>query len=197
MSHPKPDTQAIKPVQPGASPISGVVPPVHSRFKPDQSGNPKGRPNAGAMVRDFYNSMADKTLEEVQRIAHAPNVRMAKRRAALDWLRANNPPDMADYTLVLQGRETLTEAHERGVDTTGVKAVSVTPGEHGTAMRLTLHDRGDTALDRILDRTIGKPRQAVEVQQTQAVGVQIRMVTMGEMAKVKEITAPPEEHDPV
>jgi len=35
---------------PGASPISGLPPPVHTRWKKGQSGNPGGRPKGESLV---------------------------------------------------------------------------------------------------------------------------------------------------
>ena len=35
---------------PGASPVNGLPPPVHTRWKPGQSGNPGGRPKGESIV---------------------------------------------------------------------------------------------------------------------------------------------------
>jgi Family of unknown function (DUF5681) len=186
----QPVSQAIKTVHPEASPISGVVPPKEHRWKPGQSGNPKGRPNAGAMVRDFYNEMAGKTTEELLKILRAPNVHAAKKRAAIEWLRAINPPDMADFESVVHGNSTLKELRENGIDTSHVKRLSRRSGKDGDAVSLELHDRDGKSVDRILDRTAGRPNQAVEVQQAIAKGVRIEFVTPEDMAKARHHNAP-------
>lgn len=83
---PKPEVQAI-----GASPISGVVPPVEHRWKPGQSGNPEGRPAAGATVKEWWNALQDATFPELVALANDPQTPAAKRAAAVDWLVAISP----------------------------------------------------------------------------------------------------------
>jgi hypothetical protein len=36
----------------------GIVPPVETRWKPGQSGNPKGRPAVGATMLEWLNELA-------------------------------------------------------------------------------------------------------------------------------------------
>jgi hypothetical protein len=81
-------------------------------FMPGQSGNPTGRPTAGATVREWYNQMQGLTVAELQAINADSAAPVAKVAAANQWLRG-----------IINGTE----------------------------------------LDRVLDRTDGKPTQNVNV----------------------------------
>lgn len=72
----------------GVSPISGVAPPGEHRWKPGQSGNPSGRPSAGASIRDWINVMSDYTREQVENVLADPKASSAKKAAARAWLHA-------------------------------------------------------------------------------------------------------------
>lgn len=81
-------------------------------FEHGKSGNPNGRPNAGAAVKDWFNQMNGWSLAALTKVAENPDSPVSKIAAANQWIRA-----MA---------------------------------------------RGDE-LDRILDRTAGKPKQDIDV----------------------------------
>ena len=72
----------------GVSPISGVAPPAEHRWKPGHSGNPAGRPSAGASIRDWINIMSDFTREQVENVLADPKATNAKKAAARTWLHA-------------------------------------------------------------------------------------------------------------
>jgi hypothetical protein len=46
----------------GASPLNGVVPPIETRFKPGQSGNPKGRPKDLKELRELAQAIGGENL---------------------------------------------------------------------------------------------------------------------------------------
>lgn len=59
---------------PGASPISGLPPPEEHRWKPGQSGNPKGRPKGRsitAVLRDMLDDDAVDTQGKKQKVKRA------------------------------------------------------------------------------------------------------------------------------
>lgn len=58
MAKKKPQNQAKKTL-PGASPISGIPPPVHTRWKPGQSGNPGGRPKGKSPTAELRRIFAE------------------------------------------------------------------------------------------------------------------------------------------
>jgi hypothetical protein len=71
-----------------ASPVNGVIPPPEHRWQPGQSGNPEGRPAAGAAVKEWWNEMADWTQAEVKAALDDPTSSLAKKAAARAWLDA-------------------------------------------------------------------------------------------------------------
>lgn len=174
----KPAKQATKPriLKPGASPISGVVPPPDKRFKPGESGNISGRAkNAGATISEQLNILThDEEMDEegLRNMARGARVPIAKRIAARQLLRTIEAGDIADYAKLLEGQETLEQARERGVNTSLIKKIKRKshyekdeddePLLH-TEAELELHDRVGDSFDRVCDRTDGRPRQAVDV----------------------------------
>jgi hypothetical protein len=112
------------------SPYSGVTPPVANRFKPGQSGNPAGRPAAGARVIEAWHNLADKSVQELTNLVENPNTGWARKVAAQQMLKAldaENDPEQA-------GR----------------------------------------SADRVLDRTVGKPTQAITVDNPNGAAFQIQ-----------------------
>jgi hypothetical protein len=68
----------------------GVVPPPEHRWRPGQSGNPLGRPKAGAAVADWLNIMSDWTQDEIEAWLADPAHPAAKRAAARTWKHATS-----------------------------------------------------------------------------------------------------------
>ena len=132
-------------------------------FKPGQSGNPAGRPSAGASIRDWLNIMCEWTAKDLRVIAQDENEPAAKRAAAVRMLLSCEMNDLAAFSPFLEGKKTLAELAEDGVDTSKVKSARVTPGPHGNSYTIELHDRSGSEADRIMDRTEGKPKQAVDI----------------------------------
>jgi hypothetical protein len=63
-------------------------PPAARRFTPGKSGNPAGRPSAGASVKEWFNQMSAWTESKVKKAADDPKASVAKRAAAGRWLDA-------------------------------------------------------------------------------------------------------------
>ena len=94
-------------------------------WKPGQSGNPNGRPVAGASYAEHLNLLVGKLEAEVRAIARDKDAPVHQRMAAKTTLRA------------------LTEAYHKGIPKAG------------------------NDLDRICDRTKGKPHQSLHVHRTE------------------------------
>ena len=60
----------------------GEFPSRKDQFRPGQSGNPSGRPTAGASVREWINAFAAYTHEEMQAVMTDPKATNAKTAAA-------------------------------------------------------------------------------------------------------------------
>jgi hypothetical protein len=147
----------------------GIVPPVEARFKPGESGNPAGRKSAGATIKEQFNWLAEQDLNEaeVRKIARDKSLPWTRRAAAERILRTLEAGDLADMEPALRGEKDLTTLRSEGVNTEIVKKIKVktrvTPdGEEVIEREMELHDRAGTDIDRILDRTEGKPAQSVD-----------------------------------
>lgn len=161
-------------MEPGASPISGRVPPPEHRFKPGQSGNPQGRTTAGATVREHINQFAEAGLKETElrKIGRDKDATWAKRTAAERMLRTMEAGDLSDFDDFINGEKSLVDLRAAGINTEVVKKIKqrsrkVPAGEGETEeiieREVELHDRAGVDFDRIIDHTAGKPVQAVEM----------------------------------
>lgn len=144
-------------------------------YKPGESGNPEGRKTAGATLREWFNSLAERGLTEaeVRAIAKDRNAPWPKRSAALRVLRTLEDGDLADMQAFIDGDASLVELREKGVNTAIVKKAKArvrtfTNQDGGTETtierEIELHDRAGADFDRVSDRTEGKPTQRVEVK---------------------------------
>jgi len=77
----KPKSAGKKPANrlPGASPISGIVPPPEHRFQPGVSGNPSGRPK---LLSGAYKAMLAE-LDEATGLTNAELIAVAARAEAI------------------------------------------------------------------------------------------------------------------
>lgn len=159
----------------------GEFPSKKDQFPPGTTGNPKGRPTAGATMIEWANVLGDSarpTLEpELRRIEADPNQPPLKRAAALWILSLIDRPNLADYEPLLKGAVGLEQLRKGGVDTRHIKRLKQksrrevvgeekdgTPIEEDVIEReIELHDRIGEAFDRIADRTHGRPRQQVDL----------------------------------
>lgn len=161
-----PAHQAVVP-----SPINGVVPPPEHRFKPGQSGNPAGRPCAGATIKEHINVMAAAELpeSELRGIARDARAPWTKRAAANRILRTLETPDLADFQDAVDGVADLQSLRDSGLNTEVVKKMKVKTKTYKdpttespvteTEREIELFDRAGEDFDRIIDRTAGKPTQ--------------------------------------
>jgi hypothetical protein len=77
------------PAHQGKTPGGRVpVPPAEYRFKPGQSGNPRGRPAAGAVLKEWINAMTTWPLDKIRAVLKDPKARAAKIAAARVWIDA-------------------------------------------------------------------------------------------------------------
>lgn len=149
----------------GAREVGPGKPPPEHRFKPGESGNPKGRPpNAGATLREWVNQLAADELTEVQlrAIRRDRGLPWPKRVAAGRILRLLEVGDVRDFEPWLRGKASLGRLSKAGVNTELVKRVMIRPGEHGEARSIELHDRAGEEFDRLVGHTDGRPTQRVE-----------------------------------
>lgn len=163
----KPVDQAIPP---GASPISGTFPPVEHQFPPGVSGNPAGRPTAGATIREHYNALmaSDLTQAQLRRIATDPRSSIARAAAARDVLRALEYGDLADFEPIADGKMSLEQARKKGLNTAAIRKIKVKRrtlrdaegqeiGEE-VEREVELYDRAGDHLSRICDQTESRPK---------------------------------------
>jgi hypothetical protein len=167
-------------------------------FRKGQSGNPKGRPSVGATVKERMNQMRTWTEDRIRKVARDPSAPYAQRAAAIQLLESLRVPDMADFDDILSNRKSLRQARDSGVDTSSVKKVKrrKRTDEHGETeeIELELHpSKASEALERIMDRTDGKPVQT-QITQVEHIVDPVSMLErmrseLGIVAEVKPVKA--------
>ena len=155
------------------------LPPEHTRWKPGQSGNLKGRPSAGSSIKEAMNDMAASQLcpAELRAIMNNPLSPVIHIAAARELLLMADGGDLADFEEVMKGNETLIEARSRGVNTALLKKIkrrsrrveAVGGSKDGENIEtefecdVELRDRAGEHIDRVMDRTDGRPTQSMKV----------------------------------
>lgn len=170
------DTEQPHPDPAGAG-RGGNVPPPEHRWQPGQSGNPKGRPTAGASLREWLNVFADAAMTERQLadVARDPDAPWAKRAAAQRALRTIQMPDLADFEPYAKGDVSLQDLRAAGIDTSMLKKAKVKnrkvfsggpddAPEELVEREIELKDPAGEEFDRIADRTEGRPTQRVDLK---------------------------------
>ena len=89
---------------PGGYEVGYSKPPLHTRFRKGQSGNPRGRPRNGAMERarkivleEAYRTV---TVREGEKIVEMPAIRAVMRSHLRDALKGNGPNQRAVLSLI-------------------------------------------------------------------------------------------------
>jgi hypothetical protein len=151
------------------------LPPRSTQIKPGERRNPGGRRPAGASIREWYNILAadeNMTPAALREIVNDPKSHWTKIAAAQQALDTAERPNMATFEKVRAGEETIEEAHNRGLPTDQIKKfklkVRATREKSGnivteTESEIELHERASNAIDRLHDRTEGKPVQAIDL----------------------------------
>lgn len=129
--------------------------------------NPAGRPPAGLVIKEWYNVMASSkwTARRVVAAWKDEDAPASKRAAAFQMMQTMGLIDLADLASVADGTESLKSAQRKGLPTHAIKKLKTrtrtdSEGNETVEREIELHpDRSGEALDRIADRTVGKPSQ--------------------------------------
>ncbi len=118
------------------------------------------------IVGKYFNALSrrklhHKKLRSIVRDLEQPQL---YRAAAERILRTVDAVSIADFEPYCQGKCSLKDLQEQGVNVDALRKVKQTTKSDGSVTReVELFDRAGEELDRIMDRTIGKPAQAVQV----------------------------------
>jgi len=156
-------------------------------IEPGEVRNPEGRKSAGLYVTEWVNILANETESTIRKVLRDPGQPTAKRMAAKRLLMSIEHGDLADFEPLLKGESSLNDLRASGINTEIVKKVKIKAkielnedGDPETVMEreLELYDRSGNDFDRILDRTVGKPKQETTITHDGA----IRTTAEGETA---------------
>lgn len=155
--------------------------------KPGEVRNPAGRPSAGASVKEWFNGLCDTPEGELERIAKDKEEAPKRRAAAIQWLDIlAGAVDLADLEAYIEGATKLSDLKATGIAARAIRKVKETrkSGDWGEEVKreVEMSDRGGQALDRIMDRTEGKPHQ------TQTVTNEISDEAREAMLKLENLT---------
>ena len=142
--------------------------------KPGEVRNPAGRTSAGAVALEWCNMFAERGTKEkeLREIAADKEEPPAKRAAAIRMVRWLENGDLSDFAGLLRGENSLEDLRAMGINTEVVKKFKqktrrVPAGNNAVdeviEREIELHDRSGSDFDRILDRTVGHPKQAMEI----------------------------------
>jgi hypothetical protein len=170
----------------GVSSRSGTAPPEEYRWQPGQSGNPAGRKTSGATQTEWRNAISEKHPTEDDLLAIIRDRRAPlQKRAAAEELLHTLMPRLSDYEPLIDGSKTLKDLEAAGVDTAVVKKVKARSemDKDGNVVAVTreieLHNLAGECLDRIADRTEGKPTQAINLGGNLGMPTVVEFITPG------------------
>jgi hypothetical protein len=157
-------------------------------WKKGEAPKPPGRGTAGATLREWLNTFAHQELTErdLRALMKGKDVPALKVAAAVLMLRCVEHPDLADFADFIEGRATIAELREAGVDTALVKKAKSRTRTYRTKdggtvtvteREIELYDRSGEAFDRICDRAEGKPKHAVDLGGEQGMPLAVRIIT--------------------
>lgn len=127
-----------------------------TQWQPGQSGRTY---TLGAEMLNLMHSWRKKTPADMHRILASPESTLAMRGAAIRLLQLAERPDMAQFEAYIDGQKNLDQLAKSGVDTGQIKRLR----RSKEAREIELHDRSGEEFDRAVDRTHGKPMQAIRV----------------------------------
>lgn len=152
--------------------LPGYQPPgAAPTFPPGVTGNPAGRPSFGATTVEWINQLRETPEPDLERIARDRGEKPTKRAAAIQLLEIlAGATELADFADLANDDESLQDVKRRGLTTRRIRKLKTTvrridgkDGETETRREIELSDKGGDCLDRLLDRTIGKPSQSVAI----------------------------------
>lgn len=115
------------------------------------------------MISHWYNVLSNKRLSDADlvKLAKAPNVRWAKRQAALRMLRASGA-SLADFGPLVRAEKTLEELEDAGVNVRALKDIKPVLDANGVIRgnQVVLENDSLAESKEIQDRTEGRPLTA-------------------------------------
>lgn len=131
--------------------------------------NPTGVRCAARSITEHFNDLDRATEAEIRAIARDKTAPANKRAAATQWLDIlASSGELADFEPFLDGTHDLRKLQREGVATRLAREAKVTThtSDSGSETRreIKLSDKGADSLDRVLDRTGGKPHQSQSLQ---------------------------------
>jgi len=142
-------TKAAKRPQPASDYEVGYrKPPVHTRFRKGQSGNPRGRPRDGGIERTrrivLEEAYRKVTVREGEKVVEMPAIRAVMRSHLRDALKGNGPNQRAVLGLV-QALESQTKAEKSAIEANDNELAERDPNEIARSIAFVLAEAARSA----------------------------------------------------